>query len=44
MNLSKERVLMNIAITSKIQASFLVQYVFEESNVGKESHNLEISI
>ena len=29
---------------SKIQVSFLVQYIFEESNVRKESHILEISI
>ena len=35
---------MNMAITSKIQVSFLVQYIFEESNVRKESHILEISI
>lgn len=35
---------MNMAITSKIQVSFLAQYIFEESNVRKESHILEISI
>lgn len=35
---------MNMAITSKIQVSLLVQYIVEESNVRKESHILEISI